>query len=195
VSRLVPELYDLIREWETCQLKAYKDRDGTWHVGYGTGNNLDLGIVVDEHTVLANEEEAMALLHKWMEDLEPRIAKIFPKSHLLNDYQFSALVDPGYNRGPGTLRDSALAHHVNVALDSLSNAHDEVSEKAARRQLKIAAKWFVHYDLTDRDGDGKPDFKFLDWSNNRETGAFEHVDGLILRRICDGALYLKKPKG
>lgn len=169
VSRtIVPRMIALLKRWELFMSKAYKDKDGSWHVGYGHGNAAKIPPFVDENTVVS-EAEAVSILMDDLEYLVPIVEKLVKVP--LNNNQFCALLDVAYNRGPGTLRESAVMFHVNNKDDPL--------------HLKRAANAFVFYE---QKADGT-DFAKLDVAHDQKIGADRVYLGLTLRRIDDAALF------
>ena len=170
----VPRMISLLKRWELFMPKAYKDKDGSWHVGYGHGNAAKVPPFVDETTVLKNETEAMSILMDDLQYLVPIVEKQIKVP--INDNQFCALLDVAYNRGPGTLRESAVMFHVNNTSDPL--------------HLKRAAHAFVFHEPR---ADGT-DFAKLDTAFDPVFGEFRVYLGLTLRRIDDAALF-QSPMG
>lgn len=92
---------DLIKDMESCVLKAYADQGGIWTIGWGhTGPEVEDGLVWDQayaDTELALDIELLA------ERLRTRLTVV------LGNNQFSALLSLGYNIGIAALgRSSAL---------------------------------------------------------------------------------------
>ena len=102
-NTLVPQMIPILARWETCQLKAYKDNDGSWHIGYGHGNANNFPPFVDEHTVLRDEAQAMEILVGELNEIYlPQVESLFKKIDLkVNDYFYSGITDVVYNRGIG----------------------------------------------------------------------------------------------
>ena len=102
-NTLVPQMIPILARWETCQLKAYKDNDGSWHIGYGHGNANNFPPFVDEHTVLRDEAHAMEILVGELNEIYlPQVESLFKKIDLkVNDYFYSGITDVIYNRGIG----------------------------------------------------------------------------------------------
>lgn len=161
---MVPRMISLLKRWELFMPKAYKDKDGSWHVGYGHGNAAKVPPFVDENTVLKDEAEAMEILVADLQYLIPILEKQIKVE--VNNNQFSALMDVAYNRGPGTLRESAVMFHVNNVDDKL--------------HMKRAARAFV----IPEDG-----FTKLNTAQDTTTGGVREYLGLTLRRIDDAALF------
>ena len=155
-----------MKRWELCMLKSYKDKDGSWHIGYGHGNASGVPPFVDETTTLKDEKEAEDILFADLEYLLSIVKKQIKSEVILNDNQFSAIMDVAYNRGPGTLRESAVMYWINNPEDGL--------------HLKKAARAFVFHE------DG---FKTLDTAFDPKTQETRVYLGLQLRRIDDASLF------
>lgn len=172
MNNIVPRMVATLGRWETCALKSYKDTDGTWHVGYGHGNANNHPPFVDEHTVLKDEAEAMAILISELTDIyAPQLNKMLAKIDCkLNDNQYCGLLDVLYNRGAGRLRES--------------KAWDWLTRPSEPNYLKECARAIVFSHV-----DG---FTPLDVSVDRVTGVERVYLGLTLRRIDDASLFLAR---
>lgn len=166
---IVPRMIALLKRWELFMPNAYKDKDGSWHVGYGHGNAAKVPPFVEENTVVS-AAEAVSILMDDLEYLVPIVEKLVKVP--LNDNQFCALLDVAYNRGPGTLRESAVMFHVNNKDDPL--------------HLKRAARAFIFNDEKRQDG---TDYAPLDMAHDPAMGQTRVYLGLTLRRIDDAALF------
>jgi GH24 family phage-related lysozyme (muramidase) len=165
--KIIPEMLKVTKRWELCMLKSYPDTDGSWHVGYGHGNAAGIEPHVTADTVLANEEEATNILIADLQYLIPILDKMIKVP--VNKYQYGALLDIAYNRGPGTLRRSAVIHHLNDTDDKLNY------ERAAKAMV------------LNEDG-----FEPLNVAADRITGIPREYLGLTLRRIDDASLFMTK---
>ena len=95
----------LLKEFEGCKLKAYRDIVGILTIGYGhTGKDVNDGQVL-------TQEEADALLVKDLEKLQNNIRPHIKV--LLTDNQFSALVVFSYNVGYIAFSGSTLLSKLN----------------------------------------------------------------------------------
>lgn len=162
-----------LARWETCVLKAYKDNDGTWHVGYGHGNANNHPPFVDENTVLKDEAEAMAILVGELNEIYvPQLTKLLANIHCtVNDNQFCGLLDVLYNRGAGRL----------IA----SKAYDWLKRPSEKWYLEHCAEALVFSHVEG--------FTPLDVAKDKITGVERVHLGLTLRRIDDASLFLSKP--
>lgn len=111
---------DLIKKWEGCYLKAYKDPVGIWTIGYGTTNS-DRAITGTEikQGLCISQETA----NKWLEDsvnrkYVPKVEK-YQSKYNFNQNQFDALVSFAYNIGSidqltanGTRSIAEIASHI-----------------------------------------------------------------------------------
>lgn len=97
---------DLIKHYEGCRLKAYKDIVGVWTIGYGhTGGDVHEGQVI-------TQEEAEALLRLDLERFERGVQ--FQVTVPLTQNQFDALVSFSFNLGLGALKGSTLLKKLNA---------------------------------------------------------------------------------
>ncbi len=96
---------ELLKRFEGCRLKAYKDIVGIWTIGYG-----HIARVYPGQTI--TQEEADQLLEEDLRHFESGVSS-FVKVNL-TDNQFSALVCFSYNVGLGSLLKSHLLKRVNT---------------------------------------------------------------------------------
>lgn len=90
----------LIKEFEGCYLKAYRDPVGIWTIGYGitnddksvTGTTIKEGLRISQTTADRWLEEVLRKIY------EPKVMKYDSKYHW-NQNQFDALVSFAYNIG------------------------------------------------------------------------------------------------
>lgn len=101
------ELYDLIKQFEGCKLKAYKCPAGVWTCGWGS-----TGPDVVEGTVWT-QQQANARMEKDVKVFVDGVLKVSP---VLKDYpnKLSAIADFAYNCGLGNYRSSTLCKKVNA---------------------------------------------------------------------------------
>ncbi|MET0365174.1 MAG: lysozyme [Sphingobium sp.] len=89
----------LIKEFEGCRLKAYRDIVGVWTIGYGsTGPHVTPGLTL-------TEAECEALLLKDLERFEKAIAAGARKA---TDNQYAAIVSLAFNVGESAVLNSTL---------------------------------------------------------------------------------------
>lgn len=96
----------LIKAFEGCKLRAYLCPAGKWTVGYGHTTAAG-GLVVGPTTRLANEAEALALLHEDIDRFEDQIERL-TDADTLQPHQFDALVSFAFNVGMGNFKSSTL---------------------------------------------------------------------------------------
>ncbi len=88
----------LIKEFEGCELKAYRDVVGVWTIGYGCTFYLD-GSKVKQGDKLNSEAEAeQLLLHVIQQDFLPILCRI-PTWDQMNSNQQAAVLSFAYNLG------------------------------------------------------------------------------------------------
>ena len=163
------KLIELIEHFEGLKLDAYLCPAKVPTIGFGStlyegGSCVKLG---DKIT----KERAYSLLFNTLINYEDAVKSIVKSN--INQNQFDSLVDFAYNAGIGALRSSTLLKKVNA------NPNDET----------IAfefCKWVYGGDGShngkDDDGDGLVD----------EAGEKQKLNGLILRRGAEAALYFSK---
>lgn len=96
---------DLIKEFEGCKLKAYRDIVGVLTIGYGaTGADVTEGLEI-------TQEEADKRLLADIEQFERGVMRVVKVP--LTDNQLAALVSFTYNLGIGSLWRSTLLQLLN----------------------------------------------------------------------------------
>lgn len=90
----------LIKEYEGCELIAYKDVGGLLTIGYGhVGPDVTEGL---EWT----QEQAESAFHRDLGKFEAQVDHLTPTT--INENQFSAIVSFTYNLGASRLKQSTL---------------------------------------------------------------------------------------
>jgi len=89
---------DLIEEFESCHLEAYKIGDDPWTIGWGATTYEDGSRVKKGDSI--SQERADALFIHHLERFEKLVMDALGNT-VLNPNQFSALVSIMYNVGPG----------------------------------------------------------------------------------------------
>ena len=95
---------ELIKQFEGCRLKAYKDAVGVWTIGYGHTVDVKEGIEISQH-------QAEVILEVDLCEYEGYINKYVQVP--LTQNQFDALVSWVYNLGVGNLRSSTMLRVLN----------------------------------------------------------------------------------
>lgn len=106
--RISPEGLALIKQWEGCKLRAYKDAVGVWTIGYGsTGAHVRPGMTI-------TQAEADNLLIADLARFERAVEKLVKVP--LSDGQFAALVSFAFNvgEGKGGFETSTLLKKLNA---------------------------------------------------------------------------------
>lgn len=94
----------LIKQFEGCELRAYRDPVGVLTIGYGhTGPDVKPGMTI-------TQDQADALLRKDVARFEKAVAGM---AKVATDNQFDALVSFAYNLGEEALRRSTLLRKHN----------------------------------------------------------------------------------
>ena len=109
---------ELIKQFEGCRLKAYKDAVGVWTIGYGHTVDVKEGIEISQH-------QAEVILEVDLREYEGYINKYVQVP--LTQNQFDALVSWVYNLGVGNLRSSTMLRVLN------EGKYSEVSYQIKRR--------------------------------------------------------------
>lgn len=91
----------LIKRFEGCVLKAYRDVVGVLTIGYGHTGNVQPNEEI-------NNEEANALLISDASSAEQAVYKLIPIK--LTEHEKAALIDFVFNLGYNRLRSSTLRH-------------------------------------------------------------------------------------
>ena len=105
--------YELIKSWEGCKLKAYKDPVGIWTIGFGTIIYPDGAKVKQGDSITIDRAD---FLLKWQvlekSTTVDRLVNIYDTQvHIadrVNQNQFDSLVSFAYNVGTGALKKSTL---------------------------------------------------------------------------------------
>lgn len=95
----------LLKNFEGCELKAYKDIVGVWTIGYGHTATAKPGMVI-------SQAEAERLLKIDLADFEQNVTNLVKVP--LNQNQFDALVVFSYNVGKAALKTSTLLKKLNA---------------------------------------------------------------------------------
>lgn len=100
---------DLIREFEGCELDAYKDVAGVWTIG--VGHTAAAGEPRPVSGMRITHEEAEAILRRDLVQYERAVATatVVP----LTQNQFDAMVSLCFNIGPAAFRRSSVCRFVN----------------------------------------------------------------------------------
>lgn len=121
-------LYDLVKQFEGCKLKAYKCPAGVWTVGWGS-----TGPDVTENTVWT-QQQADDRLER---DLERFITGVLRTSPILKgqENRLSAVVSFAYNTGMGAYQKSTMRKKIDA--QDYAGAQAEFSRwtKAGGREL------------------------------------------------------------
>lgn len=97
---------NLIKEFEGCRLKAYKDPVGIPTIGYGRIKGVKMGDVITQ------EQADNYLVEEIAAEYAPGVERLVKVA--INDNQFAALVSFAYNVGVGALGKSTLLRKLNT---------------------------------------------------------------------------------
>lgn len=99
---------ELIKEFEGCDLVAYRDIVGVWTIGWGTTLDVNSGMTI-------TQAQADQLLTN---DCNVLWAQIKKATRSLKDEQYCALISFAYNLGFSALYHSTLLRDVNAGVSS-----------------------------------------------------------------------------
>jgi lysozyme len=106
MPKINPAGLNLIKTFEGCSLKAYRDPVGIWTIGYGhTGTDVREGQAI-------TQQQADDLLARDLARFESGVNGLV--SHSISPNQFAALVSFAFNLGMGALQESTLMRLVNA---------------------------------------------------------------------------------
>lgn len=101
--------YEIIKRFEGCKLKAYRDAVNVLTIGWGTIMYPD-GTKVKEDDVITQPQADDYLKHEV--NLKAKSVDAFTTNVKLTQYNFDALVSFAYNLGVGALQKSTLLKKV-----------------------------------------------------------------------------------
>jgi lysozyme len=105
-----PRAIDLVKLFEGCELKAYRDPVGIITIGYGTTAAAGVGIDPQIGMVITQAEADMYL----MRGLEKFAASIAPMINNPNPAEFGAFLSLAYNIGPDAFKRSTCLRQFNA---------------------------------------------------------------------------------
>jgi lysozyme len=105
MRHISPEGFELIKEWEGCNLDAYLDGGGVPTCGYGHTRGVLLGMSI-------TQEQADELLRDDLTDAEAAVRRLVRVP--LTDNQFAALVSLVFNIGQHACAGSTLLQRLNA---------------------------------------------------------------------------------
>lgn len=119
----------LIKGYESCRLKAYRDAKGVWTIGWG-----HTGPGVDEGDIITQAEADMLFdldIHHFVDELnQPGLITV-----ALNQHQFDAILSLVYNIGISAFRQSTLLEYLNAGRFSDAAEHFLLWRKAGKKVL------------------------------------------------------------
>jgi len=102
---------DLIKSFEGCRLKAYKDSVGVWTIGYGHTSAAG-GLQVSSGLTIT-QAQADTLLEKDLIKYQSYVEAAIKVP--VNDNQYGAMVSLCYNIGPGNFAKSTVVKKTNAS--------------------------------------------------------------------------------
>jgi lysozyme len=161
----------LIKQFEGCRLKAYKDSAAVWTIGYGTTYYPD-GNAVRQSEVITQERAEFLLKWQVLEKsggvdalVNGPLNKLKHGYSRVNQNQFDALVSFAYNVGTGALKKSTLLKKI------LVNANDPTIEQEFLKWDKVK--------------------KVIKDESDKSIITYVPVRGLTKRRQAEADLYFK----
>ena len=121
--------YSIIKQFEGCKLKAYKDPVGIWTIGFGTIIYPDGAKVKEGDSITIDRAD---FLLKWQVLTKSGTVESLVKN--VNQNQFDSLVSFAYNVGTGALKKSTLLKKL------LINPNDPSIEKEFLKWNKAGGK-------------------------------------------------------
>lgn len=206
---------NLVKEFEGCKLKAYKDEVGVWTIGYGITNS-DKSIT--KTTIKSGLTISQATAESWLtkslnQKYLPLVMK-YDKTYKWNQNEIDALVSFAYNIGSIkqlTANGTRTRKEISTAMLKYNKAGGKVYRGLTRRRvaeqklfLKTVEKDYtkdrvagVKYFSTLKNDDVKSITEFL---HNREIGAGSNNLGKIAAANADStevknALFALAKKG
>lgn len=95
----------IIKQFEGCELTAYKDTGGVWTIGYGRTKDVYEGEVI-------TQSQAEMFLEEDLQEFAQNVGDMVRVP--LTDNEFCALVSFDFNVGPGNLHGSTLLKMLNA---------------------------------------------------------------------------------
>lgn len=118
---------NLIKSFESLQLRAYKCPAGVWTIGYGHTKGVQSGDVIDE-------QKAEQLLAEDLQEFEAVVSRECPR---VNQNQFDALVSFTFNVGTGNFLKSTLLKCVKANPEN-PNIRYELSRWDKSKGMQLA---------------------------------------------------------
>lgn len=109
--QITPAGVSLVKEFEGCELRAYRDPVGILTIGYGYTNNAGFGPGVRAGDVWT-EEQAEAMLVEGLDRFGARIKPLLKRE--ATPHQYSAMVSLAYNIGVGAFSKSTCLKRFNA---------------------------------------------------------------------------------
>jgi lysozyme len=140
----------LLKKFEGCKLKAYKDPVAIWTIGYGHTSAAGAPDVTEGLTI--TQAEAEEILKRDLVKYEKPVADLVKVP--LSQHQFDVLVDFAYNAGVGNLKTSTLLKKVNAGdfdavpteLMKWTKAKGKELPGLVRRRQAEVTWWNAHQD-------------------------------------------------
>jgi lysozyme len=117
----------LLKSFEGCKLKAYRDIVGVLTIGYGsTGPHVFEGLTI-------TQDEADDLLKRDLVRFEDGVTSLVKVP--INQFQFDALVSFAYNVGLSALKNSTLLRKLNAGDTNGASVQFLVWNRAGGREV------------------------------------------------------------
>ena len=127
---------ELIKRFEGCRLRAYRDAGGVWTIGYGHTDHAGEPSVAPGMRI--SKMRAVDILRSDVEKFAAGVHALLKRE--LNDNQFGALVSFSYNVGLGAFGRSSVLRMVNAGRFNDVPARLMLWTKAGGRRLRGLAR-------------------------------------------------------
>lgn len=101
---------EIIKHFESCKLKAYKDGGGVWTIGWGTTSRAGIGVTVGPGMVIT-QEQADEYLDRAVNLFLSRLLPLFKRT--VEPHQLGAYLSLAYNIGISGFSKSTTLRRFN----------------------------------------------------------------------------------
>ena len=185
---------ELVKEFEGCSLKAYKDIVGVWTIGYGHTGSVDGKKIASGMTITNTKADALLTADLQQHANYVDNKTFFPVTEKLNDYQRDALISFCFNVGPGNLKKLCANRTISEIGNHITD-YDHAGGKVVAgltRRRKAEQKLFLTKVATHKyNYTGTPAKKYtkklfvedLQWALNCKTKNGKYTDELLKKTI------------
>lgn len=133
---------DIVKEFESCRLKAYRCAAGVPTIGWGHTKGIRMGQTI-------TQAQADAYLVEDLEEFEEAVERYVAAP--LNDNEFSALVSLVFNIGPSAFLHSTLLYRLNRGWRKLAADQFLVWNKGTVKGKKVVLRGLVRRRAAERE--------------------------------------------